>query len=308
MDMNKPITAALVALALVAGSAGAQPAALKVFACEPEWAALVKELAGDGADVYVATTPLQDVHQIQARPSLIARARSADLLVCTGAEIEVGWLPKVLEQAANPRLRPGLPAYFEAFHSVPMREVPSSVDRSLGDIHPYGNPHIQSDPRNIGLVARDLAARLAVVDPAGAPQYAARAADFARRWDAAVARWTARGAPLKGAKFVEHHLDWPYLAAWLGLDIVANLEPKPGLPPSGAHLASLLNELKGHPVKGILRTAYEDAKPSEWLAERIGAPPVLVPQTVGAVPAATDLFTLYDAMLDALLGAGTGAK
>lgn len=281
---------------------------LKVFACEPEWAALATELGGDKVSVYLATTALQDVHQVQARPSLIARARGADLLVCTGAELEVGWLPKVLEQAANPRLRPGQRAWFEAYKSVTMLEVPTSTDRALGDVHPYGNPHLQTDPRNIGKVAHDLALRMAELDPAAAAHYAARAKDFGARWDAAVARWTARGAPLKGSRWVQHHLDWPYLEQWLGIEIVATLEPKPGLPPSGAHLASLLTTLKGQALRGILRTAYEDSKPSEWLGERIGVEPVLLPQTVGATPAARDLFATYDAMLDALLGAGHGTR
>jgi zinc/manganese transport system substrate-binding protein len=303
MDRIVRILAAALALAALPAHAG-----MKVFACEPEWGALVTELGGDQVSVYVATTPLQDVHHIQARPSLIAKARSADLAVCTGAELEAGWLPKVLEQAANPRLRPGQPGNFEAFRSVTMLEVPSSVDRALGDVHPYGNPHLQGDPRNIGLVARDLAARMAALDPGQAAHYAARARDFGARWDAAVARWSARGAALRGARFVQHHLDWPYLQAWLGFEVVATLEPKPGLPPSGAHLAVLLGQLKGQPVRAILRTAYEDAKPSEWLAARIGAPAVLVPQTVGAAPGADDLFGLYDAMLDALLGAPAGGR
>jgi len=295
-------TVKILPLLLLAAALPAE-AALQVFACEPEWGALVTELAGDKADVYVATTALQDPHQIQARPSLLAKMRRADLVVCTGAELEIGWLPLILRQAANPRVQPNQPGYFEAFHHVTMLEVPTVLDRSQGDVHPYGNPHLQADPRNIAKVAGPLADKLAEVDRANAATYAQRRADFALRWDAALRRWAERAAPLKGARVVGHHRSWPYLADWLGLQEVAFLEPKPSIPPSGAHLAALLEQLKGTPVRAIIRTAYEDERPSQWLAERIHAPAVLVPHTVGATAQVTDLFTLYDAEIDALLGA-----
>jgi zinc/manganese transport system substrate-binding protein len=300
MAMNNRIHAALFAIALCALPARA---ALQVFACEPEWGALVAELAGDRAEVYVATTALQDVHQIQARPSLIAKMRRADLVVCTGAQLESGWLPLVLRQAANPRVQPNQPGYFEAFRHVTMLEVPERLDRAEGDVHPAGNPHIQGDPRNIAKVAGPLAERLAALDPAGAAEYARRHDGFRARWVAALDRWTARAAPLAGAKVVAHHRSLTYLAVWLRLEQVAYLEPKPSIPPSAAHLASLLKQLEGLPVKAIVRVAYEDSKPSAWLAERIHAPAVVVPQTIGANAQAKDLFSLYDAAIDALLGA-----
>ncbi|HWP94638.1 MAG TPA: zinc ABC transporter substrate-binding protein [Gammaproteobacteria bacterium] len=276
-------------------------AALDVFACEPEWGALVGELAGDQAEIYVATTGRQDIHQIQARPSLIARARRADLVVCTGAELEIAWLPMVLRQAGNGRVQPGQPGYFEAARFVDMLEIPASVDRALGDIHPFGNPHIQTDPRNIARVAEALAARLAELDPANAAFYAARHAAFKARWEAALARWAARAAPLRGMRLVAHHKSWPYLEAWLGIEIVGYLEPKPGIPPSSAHLATLLKQIEGRPVQGVIRSGYEDPRPSEWFAQRAGVPAVVLPQTVGATPEAQDLFALYDAIVTTLL-------
>ncbi len=298
MNTIKPLlVAAVVSFALPA------PAILKVFACEPEWGALVRELGGSKVEVYDATTGLQDIHQIQARPSLLAKARSADLMVCTGAELEIGWLPLVRRQSANPRLQPGQLGYLEAASAVTMLEVPESVDRALGDIHPFGNPHVQTDPRNMIKVAAALARRLAQLDPTNAAGYQEALAAFNSKWTQALERWQAKAAPLQGAKIVAHHKSWPYLADWLGLEIVGLLEPKPGIPPSSTHLAGLLSDLQGQPVRAIIRSGYEDARPSEWLAARIHAPAVLVPQTVGAAPAAADLFTLYDAMLDALLGA-----
>ena len=290
-------------IAALAGLALPAQAALQVFACEPEWAALATAIGGSRVDVYTAVTGLQDIHQIQARPSLVAKARRADLMVCTGAELEVGWLPLVVRPSGNPRLQLGQPGYLEAASVVTMLEVPASVDRALGDIHPFGNPHLQTDPRNIAKVADALARRMAQLDPTHAAEYIDALRSFELRWTAALQRWETKAAPLKGAKLVAHHKSWPYLADWLGLEIVGYLEPKPGIPPSSTHLASLLSEIKGQKIRAIIRSGYEDARPSEWLAERIHAPAVLVPQTVGATPQARDLFTLYDAMLDALLAA-----
>ncbi len=169
----------------------AQPAsaAVRVFACEPEWGALAREIGGDEVSVFTATHALQDPHHIQARPSLIARMRRADLVIATGAQLEIGWLPVLLRQAANPRVQPGQPGYLAAADYVQKLDVPARVDRALGDIHPAGNPHIQTDPRNIGRVAAALAERLQQIDPQHAAAYAARYANFARRWQQALARW-----------------------------------------------------------------------------------------------------------------------
>src|SRR5574337_2000241 len=202
-------------------------AALHVLACEPEWGALAHELGGNLVDVAVATNALQDPHQIQARPSLIARARNADLVVCTGAELEIGWLPVLLQQSGNARVQPGQPGNFAAADYVRKLDVPAQLDRSQGDVHAAGNPHIQTDPRAIERVAVALAARLAQVDPAHAADYAQREAAFAQRWRDAIARWSAQAAPLKGLPVVSQHKGFVYLYDWLGLKEVAVLEPKP---------------------------------------------------------------------------------
>ena len=196
MTMHKLFVALLVA----ASSWLTAPAhaALRVLACEPEWGALVQELGGPLVDVSVATTALQDPHQIQARPSLIARARNADLLVCTGAELEVGWLPVLLQQSGNAKIQPGQPGNFAAADVVRKLDVPAQVDRSQGDVHAAGNPHIQTDPRNIARVATALTARLQQLDAGNAGAYADRAKDFQQRWQQAMARWAAKAAPLQG--------------------------------------------------------------------------------------------------------------
>ena len=286
----------------VAGAAFAAPAlALNVFACEPEWGALARELGGADVDVYTATTALQDVHKIQARPSLIAKYRQADLLVCTGAELEIGWLPALAEKGNNPKVRPGTPGYFEASRFVEMREVPVSLDRSLGDVHPYGNPHVQTGPGAILAVAGPLAERLAQLDPSHAQDYRARHAGFAEKWRAAMARWAARGKPLARMEVVSAHQGWIYLYEWLGMREVATLEPKPGIPPSAGHLERVLTELQRTPARMVIRAAYQDARPAQWLSERAGIPAVELPFTVGGAPGTADLFGLFEVTLERLL-------
>jgi zinc/manganese transport system substrate-binding protein len=281
--------------------AGPADAALSVFACEPEWGALVRELAGDLADVYVATTAQQDPHQIQARPSLIARIRGADLVVCTGAELEVGWLPVLQRRGGNPKVQTGQPGYFEAAQYVHMLEVPERLSRAEGDVHPEGNPHIQTDPRNIVAAATPLARRLETLDGANRAAYEARLQSFVQRWTAAMAKWELEAAPLKGVPVVSHHKSWAYLYDWLGIDEVGNLEPKPGVPPSTADLEALLQRLKERPARMVVYAAYQDPRPDEWLSKRAGIPAVPLPFTVGGSPGATDLFGLYEDTIQRLL-------
>jgi zinc/manganese transport system substrate-binding protein len=278
-------------------------AEIRVFACEPEWSALARELGGDRVSVFTATTARQDPHHIEARPSLIARLRQADLLVCTGAELETGWLPMLLRQSGNAGVQPGRPGYFEAANHVRMLEIPARLDRAEGDVHAAGNPHIQTDPRNIGAVATALARRLAEIDPAGADHYQTRQRDFAQRWDAAIKRWEQQAVPLRGVHIVVQHKGFPYLENWLGLRQIAALEPKPGLEPTSGHLAELLEKLRREPAQMILRAAYHDGRASEWLAERAGIPVVVLPFTVGGTDQAKDLFSLFDDTVQRLLGA-----
>jgi zinc/manganese transport system substrate-binding protein len=291
---------------LLALAAPAAHAALDVFACEPEWGALVSELAGDRARVYTATTARQDVHRIQARPSLLAAFRRADLAVCTGAELEIGWLPVLFAEAGNARVQPGRPGFFEASRHVPLLEVPASLDRSLGDQHPAGNPHIQLDPRNILAVARPLAARLAELDPDHADAYRARLARFEEAWRRSMAAWEQRAAPLKGVPVIVHHRGFPYLNAWLGLRQVGELEPKPGVEPSGAHLAQLLAQQQREPARMVIRAPYNSPRASDWFAERAGIPQVVLPYTVGGSEQARDLTSLFDDTIDVLLAAARG--
>jgi zinc/manganese transport system substrate-binding protein len=299
--MKRHLLSVLFALILLPLNASA---ALRVFSCEPEWAALVAELAGDHAEVSTATTAQQDPHYIQARPSLIARMRRADLVVCTGAELEVGWLPVLMARGGNPKVKPGTDGYFEAANFVPMLEVPQRLDRAEGDIHPRGNPHIQLDPRNIQRIATALNERLAKLDPAHAEDYRKRLDDFTQRWLAAIQRWEKQAEPLKGMPIVVHHESWIYLNQWLGLKQIGTLEPKPGVPPSSSHLAELLETLKVTPAKAVIRAPFQDARASEWLSKQApGLVMIEMPYTVGGNAQATNLFGLFDSTIELLRGA-----
>ena len=278
-------------------------AALNILACEPEWGALAQELGGDKVSIYNATNAFQDPHHVQAKPSLLARARNADLVVCTGSQLEIGWLPILQQQAGNPKIQTGQPGNFEASQFVHMLDVPTSVDRSLGDVHPGGNPHIQTDPRNIGLVAAALAKRLAEVDPANSAYYQGNYEAFAERWKAAVLNWEKQAAPLKGMAIVVHHKAFAYLESWLGLREIAALEPKPGVEPTGAHLSEVLAQLQRQPARAVIRATYTDGRGSEWLAERAKIPAVMLPFTVGGSERAKDLFGLFDDTVQKLLSA-----
>ena len=295
MNLVLMLTAALLSLPA--------SAALKVLATTPDWGALTQELGGERVDVYVATTAMQDVHRVEARPSLVARARTADLVVATGAELEVGWLPVLIQESGNARIQRGAPGNFEAASALRLLEVPAKLDRSMGDIHPQGNPHVQLDPHNIALVARALTARLTALDPAQASYYATRARDFDARWSAAITAWEQKAAPLKGVRVVIMHRDQVYLCHWLGLVEVASIEPKPGVPPTAAYLGTLVGKLTAEPPKLILLNAYNDPKAANWLAERVHAPAVVLPFSVGGSPGAKDLFGLFDDTITRLLAA-----
>lgn len=297
--MKKLVLAAVAAIAFAAPAR----ADLSVFACEPEWGALATEIGGAKVSVYTATTGRQDPHQIQARPSLIAKARAADVAVCTGAELEVGWLPMVVQQSANGKLSDPATGLFEASSFVQLAEQPSRLDRSEGDIHAAGNPHIQTDPRNILSVANAMEQRFATLDAGNAAFYQGRLADFAARWKTALAKWDAIAVTLKGVPIAVQHTSWIYLERWTGMKRIVALEPKPGVPASSGYLAEVLGKLQASPVKLIIRAAYEDERASTFVAEKANVPAVVLPFTVGGTDGAKDLFSLYDDTLTRLKAA-----
>jgi zinc/manganese transport system substrate-binding protein len=301
--MRKLLLSLLCTIVMLPAFARPALAEVRIFACEPEWGALAQAIGGDDVSVYTATVALQDPHHIQARPSLIARIRRSDLVIATGAQLEIGWLPVLLRQGANERVQRGQPGYLAASDYVSKLEVPIRVDRAMGDIHPAGNPHIQTDPHNIARVATVLAQRLEQIDPAHAADYAARYKDFDTRWQQAMARWAEQAAPLNGVRVVVYHKGWAYMMRWLGMVETDAIEPVPGVPPSAAHLAELLAKLKQEPVSMVIYAAYQDPQASEWLGSHAGIPAVELPFTVGGTDGAKDLFGLYDDTIARLLKA-----
>ncbi len=297
--MTRPILLVAGVLAFAAQSALAD---LRVFACEPEWGALAQELGGDHIEVYSATTAFQDPHHIEARPSLIAQARLANLLVCSGAQLEIGWLPLLLRQSGNSDIQPGGPGYVETSSLVPRLDIPSRVDRSMGDVHPSGNPHVHLDPRRVLKIAAVLSGRMQQLDPELAGQYRAHFKNFKARWTTAIARWKAKAQPLQGAPVVVHHRNFTYLLDWISINEVGVLEPKPGLPPTATHLAELVSQLQNQPAKMVIRAAYESDQASQFLSERTDIPEVMLPYTIGGTPAANDLFGLFGDTINRLLG------
>ena len=290
----------LLTLCLLSLSAHAD---LKVFATVPEWGALTKEIGGKHVDVFTATGGMQDPHHVEAKPSLIAHARNADLIVSTGAELEVGWLPVVLRDSGNPKVLPGQAGYFEAARNVHMLEVPTRLDRADGDVHAGGNPHIQTDPRNYLKVGEALAARLAQLDAGNAAEYQANFKSFTERWKLAIAKWEASAAPLRGMHVVTQHKAFPYLYDWLGIVEVGTLEPKPGVEPSAAYLGQMVGAVAAQQPRAVIRAAWNSSRPSEWFAEHAQIPAVVLPFTVGGDDQAKDLFSLFDDTVALLLKA-----
>lgn len=291
----------IAALLLLCALALPARAALNVFASVPEWGALAQEIGGDKVSVYTATHGLQDPHRIDAKPSLIARARSAQIVVATGAELEIGWLPVVLRESGNARIQPGQPGYFAAAGFVSMLEVPAVLDRAHGDVHAAGNPHMQTDPRNLLPIGQALSERLAEIDPANAAAYRAGYQSFAGRLRRAIARWEKDAAPLRGVPILVQHPAFPYLQNWLGLNEIGRLEAQAGVEPSSAQLAQIVARQASVPAKMIIVAAYQNDAPARWIAERAKIAVVTLPFTVGGTPQAIDLFTLYEDSVARLL-------
>lgn len=277
---------------------------LKIFVCEPEWAAVATELGRDKIEVTSATNPLQDPHYIQARPSLISKVRKADLIVCSGAQLEIGWLPMLMRKGNNPDVLPGSPGFLEASQYVKRLDVTLDSDRSQGDVHPQGNPHIQVNPHNILLVAEAMTERLVQLDGENADSYHQNLLDFRQRWTAAISAWEERASVLRGKRVIAHHKSWRYLEAWLGLNEVATLEPVSGIPPTASHLGSLLERFGDKGADFIIRAPFQSEKASDWLSERTGIPAVMLPLTVGGTDQASDLFKWFDDIINRMLSAG----
>jgi zinc/manganese transport system substrate-binding protein len=303
-NLHKAAALALIALATMGSSASAQ---LRVVATTPDLASLAREIGGDRVNVVALAKPTEDPHYVDAKPSHIVTLNRADALIEGGAELELGWLPPLLENSRNSKISAGAPGRIVASDGVKMLEIPTSFDRSKGDVHSLGNPHFMIDPVTVKIIARNIANHLAQIDPKSAATYNGNLARFNTKLDAKYADWQRQLAPYRGARIVTYHKDFVYLAQRFGLAIVDELEPKPGIAPSPAHLAQVIGKMKSTNAKVILVQPFQNRKTAETVARQTGAVVLDVPQQPGAVANTTSYFDMMDHLVKTLVG-GLGAQ
>ncbi|HQQ76515.1 MAG TPA: metal ABC transporter substrate-binding protein [Thermoanaerobaculia bacterium] len=295
----------LLSLALVLTLAPiAEAKRLKVVTTLSDFASLAATIGGDRVQTDSLAKGYQDPHFVEPKPSFVLKLHDADVLIVAGLELEIGYLPPLLDQARNEKIRPTGAGYLDASAGCEILDRPTGpVTRAMGDVHPYGNPHYWLDPKNGLVVARAIAAKLTALDPAGAADYAKNLADFEVKLKAGEARWAARLAPFKGAKIVTYHNSWPNFAKAFGLDVVGFLEPKPGIPPSPQHKLELVNLMNAQKVPIILMEVYFDRKDPDFIASKTGASVVMIPPSVGGEPAAKDYISLFDVDVEKIAAA-----
>ena len=274
---------------------------LNIFTCEPEWASLVTSLAGDKVDIFQATNAFQDPHHIEARPAFIAKMRRADLVVCSGADLEVGWLPLLIRAAGNNKILPGSPGYFEAAQVVQRLGIPVTIDRAEGDVHPEGNPHVHLDPNRVVLIAEALSVRLVDLDAKNAAFYQAKKVEFQSAISLLLEKRKADIYLLKNIKVMTYHDNRPYLFDWLKIKQVATIESKPGIPPTINDLEKLKAIIKTEQVAFILISPSETDQAARWLLENTGTPYITLAYTTGESKEVNDLISLYGRILDQLI-------
>jgi zinc/manganese transport system substrate-binding protein len=296
-NLHKAVTLALVAIAAIGSSASAQ---IKVVATTPDLASVAREIGGDRVSVVALAKPTEDPHYVDAKPSHIVTLNRADALIEGGAELELGWLPPLLENSRNSRISAGAPGRIVASEGIRLLEIPTSFDRSKGDVHSLGNPHFMIDPVNVKIIARNIADHFAQIDPKSAATYRGNLGRFNTKLDAKFADWQKQLAPYRGARIVTYHKDFVYLAERFGLNIVGELEPKPGIAPSPAHLAQVIGKMKATNAKVILVQPFQNRKTAETVARQTGATVLDVPQQPGAAPNTTTYFDLMDSLVGTL--------
>lgn len=278
-------------------------AKLKVIASIPDLAALAREVGGDLIEAETIARGDQDPHYLEPKPSFAVRLNKADLLIQAGLELESGWLPVLLTQSRNPKIQPGRPGFLNAAEGLRILEIPTGpVDRSMGDVHPDGNPHYWLNPRNGVAIAKKISEKLAELDPANAARYAENTLDFERRISAKIALWEKETASFRGKKIVTHHKSFSYFVDWTGMKVEGLIEPKPGIPPHPSHILSLIQLIQSEKIPLIITENYYDPKPSRELAEKTGTKVLLLPTSVGGEAGIKTYEGLFDALIQKLKG------
>ena len=294
-------SAAIVCLSLT--TALAAEAKINVVTTLPDCSALAREIGGDNVDVTVLAKPTEDPHFVDARPSFVVKLRQADVLIDGGAELEMGWLPPLLQNARNPKIEAGQPGRVEASQGIRLMEVPGQLTRAAGDVHAMGNPHFMVDPIIAKTVAQHIANALAAVDPPHAADYQTNEKKFEATINAKLQEWGAKLLPFRGQNIVAYHDSWPYFAHRFGFQINLFLEPKPGIPPSPSHLAEVIAQMKAQKIKAIIVEPYHNRKIAEKVAQSTGAKVVDFAQFPGALPGTDSYVKLIDTLVNNLAAA-----
>lgn len=304
MSMRSSVLSVVVLSALLAPAPSAQAAGLKVVTSTEDLAALSREVGGDKISVESIAKGYQDPHFVEAKPSFILKLHSADLLVVVGRELEIGWLPPLLQQSRNEKIQPGSRGYLDASLNVKILDIPQGqITRAMGDVHPMGNPHYWLDPGNGRRIAQAIQAKLTELQPGDGPYFAQRFADFDKRLGEAEKGWDAAMAPFKGTKVVTYHRSWPNFVERFGLDVIGYVEPKPGIPPSPQHTIDLIGEMKKVKATVILVEPYFDLKTPQSVARETGAKVVVLAPSVGGVKEAADYIQLFSYNVNLIVGA-----
>jgi ABC-type Zn uptake system ZnuABC Zn-binding protein ZnuA len=300
--MNRKLSL-LFAAALIAASASAQNN-LTVIATTEDLASIGREVGGDHISMEALARGYQDPHFVEAKPSFILKLQKADLLVAVGRELEIGWLPPLIQQSRNAKIQPGAQGYLDASLGATILEVPTgTITRAMGDVHPQGNPHYWMDPENGKRIGKEIADKLSEIRPNDRAYFQQRLADFTSRLDVAEKRWLAQMAPYKGTKVVTYHRSFPNFSERFGLEIIGYVEPKPGIPPTPQHTLDLMNEMKRQNVKIVLVEPYFDLKTPNAIARDTGAQVLVMPPSVGGTKEVTDYFKLFDYDINLLVEA-----
>src|SRR5712671_2752554 len=307
MRSSKLLSVATLALIGVGAIASPASAQIRVVATTPDLASVAREIGGDRVNVVALAKPTEDPHYVDAKPSHIVTLSRADALIEGGAELELGWLPPLLENARNGRIAAGAPGRIVASEGIRLLEVPTSFDRSKGDVHSLGNPHFMIDPVNVKIIARNIASHFAQIDPKNAATYNGNLGRFNTKLDSKLADWQKQLAPYRGSRIVTYHKDFGYLAGRFGLNIVDELEPKPGIAPSPAHLAQVIGKMKAGNAKVILVQPFQNRKTAETVARQTGATVLDTPEQPGAANNTNTYFDMMDNLVRTLAN-GLGAQ
>ena len=307
--MKRILSAVFALLALVSLGSAAEAAKLRVVSSLQDFSSLAQSIGGDRVETFALAKGYQDPHFVDAKPSFVLQLSRADLLIVAGLELEIGYLPPLIDQSRNDKIHPGNPGYLDASVGCDILQRPTTqVTRAMGDVHPYGNPHYWTDPQNGRVVARAIAARLSQLDSAGAATYQKNLAAFESRLTQKEAEWKAKMAPFAGTKIVTFHDSWPNFAKAFKLNVVGHVEPKPGIPPSPTHTLEIVNLIQAQKVPVILVEPYFDKKTPNYIAGKTGAAVVTFYPSVGGIPAITDYFSPFDTKINPFVAAAKGRK